>query len=106
MILLLVMVYLRLPQKIWIYLLLYCVFAAVFHNRGSNNTVSFLGKYSYEIYLTGALIQQSVCYLFGGVMNPYVNMAISIPIAVAAGVGVQKILSLLLRGMEVKNRMR
>lgn len=96
MILLFIMIYLRLPQRIWIYLLLYCVFATVFYNRGSNNAISFFGKYSYEIYLTGALIQQSVCCLFGGVMDPYVNMVISIPMAVVAGIGVQKISILLL----------
>lgn len=39
-----------------------------------------LPNISYEIYLFGFPIQQAVTAAFGGAMNPYLNMALSIPI--------------------------
>ena len=39
-----------------------------------------LPNISYEIYLFGFPIQQSFTAVFGGMMNPYLNMALSIPV--------------------------
>ena len=43
------------------------------------------GEFSYGIYLCGWPIQQMVCQSFGGQMNPYVNVLLSLPIAVICG---------------------
>ncbi len=43
------------------------------------------GEISYGIYLCGFPIQQIVCERFGGSMNPIVNAAISIPLAIICG---------------------
>lgn len=45
-----------------------------------------LGNYSYGIYLWGCPIQQTIVYLFGGKMNPYVNFLIAIPFAIVLGI--------------------
>ena len=45
-----------------------------------------LGNYSYGIYLWGCPVQQTIVYLFGGSMNPYVNFIIAIPIAILLGI--------------------
>lgn len=44
-----------------------------------------LGNYSYGIYLWGFPIQQTLVYLSGDIMNPYVNALITIPIAFILG---------------------
>lgn len=100
-----VLIYFNILPYIWIFLFLYIIFTFCFYDNGTKNILSSLGNYSYEIYLVGALIQQIVCYFFGGFMNPYVNMMISIPLAVIAGIGIQKSSSLLLYG-KIKNRKR
>lgn len=46
---------------------------------------NMLGQSSYEIYLWGGFIGQTVCYMFGGSMNEYVNMLITIPVTILLG---------------------
>lgn len=46
---------------------------------------------SYEIYLTGFLVQQIISYLFGGYMNPYVNFILSLPIVIVCSFLLNKI---------------
>lgn len=41
-----------------------------------------LGKYSYSIYLVGFLVQQTVTFMHGGMMNPIVNTLESILISI------------------------
>lgn len=48
------------------------------------------GEISYGIYLSGWSIQQIVCQQFGGSMNPVVNVAISLPIAIVCGFLINK----------------
>lgn len=43
------------------------------------------GEVSYGMYLWGWPIQQIICQLFGGQMNPYINTLLSVPIAVFGG---------------------
>lgn len=43
------------------------------------------GEISYGVYLCGWPIQQIICQNFGGQMNPYVNVLISLPIAIVCG---------------------
>lgn len=38
-----------------------------------SNKMAKWGKYSYGIYLYGFMIQQTITYLHGGTMNPYIN---------------------------------
>lgn len=52
-----------------------------------------LGDISYEMYLVGFPIQQAIISLFGGTMNPYLNMAIAIPIDIIVGYIVYKIVN-------------
>ena len=47
-----------------------------------------LGNLSYGVYLCAFPIQQTVVYLNGGSMNPYGNMLISLPCAIAVGLAV------------------
>ena len=46
---------------------------------------------SYEVYLVGFLVQQVVCYVFGGIMNPYINFIISIRIVIICSYVINKI---------------
>ncbi len=58
-----------------------------------------LGDYSYGIYLLGFPIQQTVVYLFGGRMNPYINMACALPIAILGGAAIYFIIEKPLKGL-------
>lgn len=44
------------------------------------------GDWSYGMYLVGFPIQQIIVSCFGGVMNPYINMLIAIPIDIVCGI--------------------
>lgn len=63
------------------YILLYLAFM----KKQCGSVLSFAGRYSYTIYLCGFPIQQGVIQLFGGRMNAYMNMLISIPLAIIVG---------------------
>ena len=43
------------------------------------------GEVSYGMYLCGWPIQQIICQAFGGQMNPYLNAALTVPLAVLCG---------------------
>ena len=58
----------------------------VFFMSNKKNLFSTLGNYTYEMYLCGFVIQQSIVALFGGTMNPYLNMIICIPLDIFFGV--------------------
>lgn len=53
-----------------------------FGGRGNFEILDALGKYSYEIYLWGGFVGQTVSYMFGGSMNEYLNMLITIPVTI------------------------
>ena len=56
-------------------------------------SVKLLGDISYEMYLVGFPIQQAIISLFGGNMNPYLNMVIAIPIDIVIGYLIYKIVN-------------
>lgn len=55
----------------------------------------WLENISYEIYLYGFFIQQTVCYIFNGHMNPYINMILSIPVTIIIAYIANKILEMI-----------
>lgn len=57
----------------------------------NNRYISYLGKISYAMYLIGFIIQQSVISIFGGVMNPFLNFVISIPLTIIFGIIIYEI---------------
>lgn len=80
-----VLIYFNVSSYIWIYLFLYVLLVLCFAGMGRSTYLSSLGKYSYEIYLVGFLMQQCICYFFGGSMNPWMNIALSVPLAIIVG---------------------
>lgn len=54
--------------------------------------VKLLGDISYEMYLVGFPIQQAIIAFNGGTMNPYMNMAIALPVDIIVGFIVYKII--------------
>lgn len=63
------------------YVLLYVSFCI----KQCRTSFSKLGNISYGMYLCGFPIQQMVVSLFGGTMNEYLNMIISIPLSMIIG---------------------
>lgn len=53
--------------------------------KQTNELISNLGIFSYEMYLIGFPIQQTITYLFGGKMNIYLNFIISIVLDIIFG---------------------
>lgn len=64
----------------------YIMFSIWFAKTQCPEKYSFSGDYSYSIYLWGFPVQQTVTFLFGGSMDPYVNMLIAIPVSVGLGI--------------------
>lgn len=60
-----------------------CYFAFATKRRGE--VFHRLGEFSYETYLWGGFIGQLVTYMFGGYMNVYLNMLITIPCSMVLG---------------------
>lgn len=56
-----------------------------------SDKLSKLGNISYEIYLVGWPIQQIVTFCFSGIINPYLNMFISIPLSMVMAIIINKI---------------
>jgi peptidoglycan/LPS O-acetylase OafA/YrhL len=63
-------------------LLPYIIIYLSYGFKNNFNLLNKLGRLSYGIYLWGFLIQQIICNLFGGYMNPFVNFIIAIPITI------------------------
>ncbi|WP_365936223.1 acyltransferase family protein [uncultured Traorella sp.] len=63
----------------------YIISVIVFNKKQCNRKLSELGNFSYGIYLCGFPIQQIMVYLFGGKMNVYINMIVSIVLAIIVG---------------------
>lgn len=55
----------------------YLIFYIGYYLKYWKNKGSFIFELSYEIYLLAFLVQQLVCFAFGGEMNPYLNFLIS-----------------------------
>lgn len=64
------------------YLLLYICFCL----PQVSDKFAKLGDLSYGIYLCGFPIQQTVVFYFGGDMSPFLNMVLSIPLAIICGI--------------------
>lgn len=64
------------------YLIMYFSFSEKIKLSG----FSKYGDFSYGIYIYGFPVQQTVVYLFGGTMNPYLNTLISYPIVLVLSV--------------------
>ena len=64
----------------------YILFMVSYGMKQCSSIIGNLGNYSYGIYLWGFPVQQAVVCLNGSKMNPFLNMFISIPIAVALGI--------------------
>lgn len=52
---------------------------------------NYLGNFTYEIYLLGFIIQQTICYIFGGKMDVYLNMSLSIIFVIPLAIIVNEI---------------
>lgn len=74
----------------------YIFFYIWFNIHQINLKISHIGVYSYSIYLWGFPVQQSIVHYCGGMMNPYVNFAISLPIAIVLGIGTNRLISFIL----------
>lgn len=59
---------------------------------------------SYDIYLYSFFIQQAICYMFGGSMNPIINIIISIPTTILIAYISNKVLTCLLEKIKIKNK--
>ena len=57
----------------------------------NNRFISYLGKISYAMYLTGFIIQQSIISIFGGMMNPFLNFVIAVPLIIIFGIVIYEI---------------
>lgn len=55
-----------------------------------------LGECSYEIYLWGGFAGQAVTYMYGGIMNVYLNMVLTIIISVILGYVTHKMINVIL----------
>lgn len=64
----------------------YIIFMISFGLKHCSSKLGNLGNYSYGIYLWGFPVQQAVVSMNGGIMNPYLNMLVSIPITIVFGV--------------------
>lgn len=62
-----------------------CVLAFLPAFDSSRTLFSVLGKCSYEIYLWGGFVGQTVTWRYGGQMEPWLNMVLTIIVATAAG---------------------
>lgn len=63
----------------------YIFLTVIYYTFECTKKVGQVGKLSYGVYLCGFPIQQTIVYAFGGAMSPYLNMLISIPIAIVVG---------------------
>lgn len=61
----------------------YIIFFLMFYGKQHFEKVEFLGNISYCMYLIGFPIQQTIISLYGGTMNPFLNIVIAIPIDIA-----------------------
>lgn len=62
-----------------------CVLAFLPDKDSSRTVFAALGKCSYEIYLWGGFVGQAVTWWYGGQMEPWLNMVLTIILATAAG---------------------
>lgn len=65
-----------------------------FYCKQCNNKIARVGDISYEIYLVGFPIQQMVVSLFGGNMDPRINLLYSLPIAIIIAYIIHEILEI------------
>lgn len=63
----------------------YIIFTVGYATKAKYSDFASRGEISYEVYLWGWPVQQTLCYLCGGEMNPYYNMLGAIVIAVTLG---------------------
>jgi peptidoglycan/LPS O-acetylase OafA/YrhL len=77
-----------------ILLLPYLIFYLSFGVKIKLPILDNLSKLAYGIYLWGFFVQQVVCYIFGGSMNPIINILISMPIAIVLSYLVTKFFDL------------
>jgi len=73
----------------------YIILTIGFNFKNPNHFPKILFDISYEIYLYGFFIQQCVCYFYGGTMNPFVNMVISIPVTIILSIISYRLLKLI-----------
>ena len=64
------------------YSLIYIAFGA----RSVKNIIWKSGNWSYAMYLIGFPIQQVIIDIYGGDMNPYINIVIALPIIVVCSI--------------------
>jgi len=81
----------------WLGILMFFPYALswlFFTERQIDKKYSFLGDYSYAMYLCAFPIQQLFIHLFGGNMNPYINIVLTIFVALLCAIvlieGVEK----------------
>lgn len=70
---------------VWVFLP-YLILYLAFMEKQISNIFSFLGNYSYTIYLCAFPIQQFITELYGGSMDLIKHLLLSIPCSVAVGV--------------------
>ena len=87
-----------------VFLLPYILLVIVFLSRQHNNLITRLGKYSYCLYLCGFPIQQSIVSLYGGNMNPYINILIAIPISIVFAIFITILSDKIVKVINIKSR--
>lgn len=81
----LITLFLGVPQVSVYIFFPYIIFMVSFGVKQCSSKLGDLGNFSYGIYLWGFPVQQAVVNMNGGIMNPYLNMLLSIPIAIILG---------------------
>lgn len=85
------------PLNLYMYTKIFCLPYVIYYIgfKFKNFRIAF-ENISYEIYLYSFFIQQLICYLFGGSMNPIVNIIIAIPVTILIAYVSNKVLNIVL----------
>lgn len=74
-----------LHDSLFVFILTYMVLYFGFHKRTYISWFSKIGDFSYGVFIYSFPVQQTVVYLYGGKMDPWVNFSISLIISLALG---------------------
>ena len=98
LVLLIVSLVLNIYSYINILLIPYIIIYITFFIKKKFKRLNNLGKYSYEIYLTGFLIQQCVSNIFNSyIKSPYFNFILSVPIIIILSIVIHRFVDVVLK---------
>lgn len=72
-------------DSFFVFVLSYMVLYLGFHKRIYISWFSKIGDFSYGVFIYSFPVQQTLVYLYGGKMNPWVNFAISLVVSLILG---------------------